>query len=112
MTCEGNDLLLTTTKTKMELPHGSVKEFTLNRKEVATAIENLHIQGEMQRTGNELLFTHCRPNTQITVFDRSGRKVTTQRIDENGQCQISLQNQPSGVYVIKSESITCKILKK
>ena len=112
LTCQDSDLQLTTTKMEMELPHGSVKEFTLDKKEVATGVEDLHIKGEMERTGNEFLFTNCRTGSMVSIFDRNGRRVAAQRVDKNGQCQISLQNQPDGVYIVKSESITCKILKK
>ena len=112
LTCQGVDLLLKTTEMEMELPHGSVKEFTLDRKEVTTAVEDVRQSGEMERNGDIFHFSNCRAGSSVTVYDRSGRRVVSQRVDENGQCQISLLGQPSGVYVIKSESITCKILKK
>ena len=112
LTCQGTDLLLTTTKMEMELPQGSVKEFTLEKKNEVTGVEETLLQGEMQRQGDNFLFSNCKEGTLIQVFDRSGRLVATQRVDANGQCRISLHGQPNGIYIVKSESITCKILKK
>ena len=112
LTCQGTDLLLTTTKTEMELPHGSVKEFTLDKRDEITAVENVMRQGELQRQGDDFIFSNCKEGSLIQVFDRGGRLVTTQRVDAKGQGVVSLQGQPNGIYIVKSESITCKILKK
>ena len=112
LTCQGTDLLLTTTKMEMELPQGSVKEFTLEKKDEVTGVEENQLHGEMQRQGDYFLFSNCKEGSEIRVFDRSGRLVVTDRVDANGQGRISLHGQPNGIYIVKSESITCKILKK
>ena len=112
LTCQGTDLLLTTTKMEMELPQGSVKEFTLEKKDEVTGVEENLLQGEMQRQGDHFLFSNCKEGSVVQVFDRSGRLVVARTVDANGQCRVSLDGQPNGIYIVKSESITCKILKK
>lgn len=112
LTCQGADLLLTTTKMEMQLPDGSVKEFTLNKKEVSTSVDEIHAEVRMERKGNDLYFTHCKAGSSVTIYDQSGRQIAAHSVNDSGQCQVSLQHQPNGIYIVKSESITCKILKK
>lgn len=112
LTNKGTDLLLTTTKGNLELPHGSVQKFTIIAQQEATGIKKVKNKAKVEWKENVLHFVQCRVGSIISVYDKSGRMVLEKHVDEDGVCCISLQAQPSGIYVIKSENVTCKILKK
>ena len=96
---------------QLELPQNIVKEFTINKEPVETGIENIGMQGEIQRYGDLIQFTHFPASSPVTIFDTKGQMILREQVDANGSCQISLQHLPKGIYIVKT-TITYELLKK
>ena len=109
---KGDHLVLTTTKEEVELPQGSVDRFTIDKRDGATGIEDVSQKTVMERVGNSVRFSQCKAGSEVAVYDRSGRKVVSEKVAADGTASVSLQELPQGVYIVKSEGVTCKILKK
>ncbi|MBO4500272.1 MAG: T9SS type A sorting domain-containing protein, partial [Bacteroidaceae bacterium] len=48
----------------------------------------------------------------VFVTDASGKTLSTYETDQDGSVTFSIADLPQGIYIIKSESLTCKILKQ
>ena len=48
----------------------------------------------------------------VSIYDMSGRKVAMHTVGADGSLQYSLSDQPAGIYLIKTETTTIKIIKK
>ena len=114
LTYQDQLLLLSTTKEKLEIVPGDVDKFNLAKTgdNDVTAIEEVVTKTSLDRRGNTLFFSGCRPSTQVQMYDLNGRLVVSETVGESGEVEISLQQQVSGVYLIRTATTTFKILKK
>lgn len=54
----------------------------------------------------------ARPGSKILVYDVNGHLLTTGIVAQDGTCQYSLDAYPAGIYLIKTETTTIKIIKR
>ena len=114
LTYQESHLLLSTTKEKLEIVPADVDQFNLAKTgdDDVTAIEEVVTKANLDRRGNTLYFSGCRPASQVQMYDLNGRLVASEAVGERGEVEISLQGQPSGVYLVRTATTTFKILKK
>lgn len=84
-----------------------VRKFTLGLdfNEDPTCIDRIESE-------NPFFLQQARPGSPLLVFDSNGRLLETGKVGANGTASYSLDAYPSGVYIIKTESTTIKILKR
>ena len=114
---ENGVFTLTTTTTTVTYNATEVLKFTLgdiDGNPVTDDIGGIEAKAEpnVDRHGDRLYFTDCKPNSPIRIYNMGGRRVDTQRTDDNGQAEISLSGLKAGVYILKSDDITFKITKR
>lgn len=56
--------------------------------------------------------TKARPDSKILVYDVKGHLLTTGIVAQDGTYQYSLDAYPTGIYLIKTETTTIKIIKR
>jgi hypothetical protein len=66
----------------------------------------------VSRDAERLLFQGCKAGQIVTIYDATGKAVAIHHIDADGQLQLSISQLPSGLNIVKSESVTIKIMKK
>lgn len=81
------------------------------KKFVPTGISNTKSDAQpFKWEDGTIFFNHLPENTLIEVFTADGKQVMNQRC--SGDAQLSLKQLPTGVYLVKMNQTTYKILRK
>lgn len=67
---------------------------------------------EMERRGDEVSMRGMIPGGNVYVYDIGGRLMDTLTVGEDGTLTFAISRLSSGIYIIKTETITYKIIKK
>lgn len=111
VTYSGTDLLLTTTKTKVEYPLANLQKFTFG--DMANGIGDVLInKAEMKLENGAIVVTNAKPSSVVSIYNASGMLAKSHVVDENGNAYISSSNLKEGIYIIKSDNVTFKFIKK
>ena len=110
-TYSGTNLVLTTTKTTVEYPIANLLKFTFG--DMADGIEDVtDAKADVKIDNDAIIITGTKVSADVSVFNVSGVKVCTKKADADGNAAISTSNLPNGVYVVKSNNVTFKFIKK
>jgi hypothetical protein len=66
----------------------------------------------INREGDEVVFRGLQDGTTASIYTVGGQLVGQVKATDNAPLTISLQNRPTGVYIIKAGTETIKIMKK
>ena len=109
----GTSLVVTTSATSVQYDVVDVERFTIEESSPTTklggAVQN---ETEIVRKGNVLYLSGFDVNIKVLVSDMSGKCVYMGNTDENGTMSVDLSEYETGVYVVSTNSINCKIIKK
>lgn len=105
------NFLVRTTKVEVQYPVADVQKFTLTE-EMPTAIQQVAANDGFRFSGNAVSFTSLRPESAVRVYNPSGMLIGTVITSADGTAHLSLSELPKGIYVIKTEKFTHKIIKK
>lgn len=98
------------TKVEIGYPEETVEMFTLTH-DISTLPTPIDaVMPEPEPLG--VTHSEARPGSPIKIFDAGGRMMATYTVDADGQLRYALSSLPAGVYIIKTESTTIKIIKK
>lgn len=106
------DLVLTTTHLTVNYPLAELHKFTFGT--VTTAIESTSIQsdGQMRMHGETLHISGFCPKESVSVYSIEGKKVLDTTTNSEGSVTIDINSLATGIYVVKTGSITHKFIKK
>ncbi len=107
---DSGDFLIISDEVDIAYPVEEVRKFTLC-KDLTDYEDAIGRVPEEEQIGN-FSFDKARPGSLVNIYDMSGRKVSSYIVGADGSLQYSLDNQPAGVYIIKTETTTIKIIKK
>ena len=62
--------------------------------------------------GNVVYFSSLCPESSVFIYDVNGRVIASAIVSHNGEAILNIGHLPSGVYIIKTNKITSKIIKK
>ena len=62
--------------------------------------------------GDVMVFSSFTPGEGVAIYDASGRLLQQHAVASDGTLQIPLHSFAKGVYIVKTESITYKFMKK
>ncbi|MEE1298622.1 MAG: T9SS type A sorting domain-containing protein [Muribaculaceae bacterium] len=111
VTYENEEIVVTTTTSSAVYQATEVAKFTLS--DVATSVENVaQPQGMVKNNGNVLTFSSFEPGTRVQVYSVNGIMIANELIGLDGNLEIRVSEYSSGIYVVKTKGITCKIVKK
>lgn len=112
VTQTATSLVLTTTKTEVEYPKEDVWKFTM-QKLSASEIDVVDINNiSITQFGNIVYLSNCKANSVVCIYSVCGILYSTQNVTENGTLVIDFNDLNDGVYIISTESITYKIIKR
>ena len=104
--------IIRTNTANASYPRHSVQRYTYE--DVMTGIDlqpgerRVHIN----REGDEVVFRGLQDGTTASIYTVGGQLVGQVKATDNAPLTISLQNRPTGVYIIKAGTETIKIMKK
>lgn len=105
---DGNFLIISD-EVEIAYPVDDVRKFTLT-KDISSFEDG--IIGVPEDDEPRYALDKARPGSLVNIYDMSGRKVGSHIVGDNGNLRYSLDDQPAGMYLIKTETTTIKIIKK
>lgn len=105
-------LVLKTTNTEVQYPLAFLNKITFS--DYDTAVQIIHDSNnspEMTLDNFDICITGAKPNTAVSIVDSGGKTLDNFQIDANGTTTFNIEKLPQGVYIIKADNFTCKILK-
>lgn len=107
------DLVLKTTKTEVQYPLASLAKFTFTDVEDAVIpVKQDSNAGKLELDNYMVSITGAKAGVNVTVIGSDGKSVGNYKTDSEGSVTFSIADLPQGQYIINSENLTCKILKK
>lgn len=67
---------------------------------------------DIRMESNSIVLSQCVADMPVSLYSINGQLVGTYKTDSNGYLAIPMNNLSKGIYIIKSKSITYKIIKK
>ena len=114
VTFSESHLTITTTETEIQYPLSVVDKFLFDER-VPDALESA---GEGVRRAiaslshDVLCIVGAKADIPVSLVSMDGKVLRTAQTDDEGQLVLDVKGLAEGVYLLKSESLTCKILKK
>ena len=106
-------LVLKTTKTEVQYPLASVAKFTFTGVEDAVIpIKQDSNAAQLELDGYVVSITGAKAGINVLVIGPDGKTLDTYKTGSDGSVTFSIADLPQGLYIINSENLTCKILKK
>ena len=106
---DGN-LIITTTKTTISYPLEKVAKYTYVSAEGIESINGM--RSKFSQDGETLTFSGLTQGTEISVYASSGQMMRKTKAGPNAKTTVSVSDLPSGVYLVKVNSVTYKITKR
>ena len=108
-----NMLVVKTTKTEIQYELALLSKFTFDQKQTAVdAIVDERIEPSVTLDEYSVQISGLKADATATLLSADGKQLQSYRTDSEGTVSFSIAELPQGIYIIKSESLTCKILKK
>lgn len=113
VTMNNGNFTLTTTKTTVYYQFNDVFKFTLGEKNATGIQDQSTLAGPtVERLSDKVIFTGCKPKSSVYIYSTGGQVLDTQFSDNDGRAEISIFGLAAGIYVIKSDNVTIKIVKR
>lgn len=108
---DGNVVKLTAKGVSVEYPLGNVEKFFLCSE--LSSIKSLTVEnGTFSQTASGLSLSGFTAGAVVKIISVNGSTVKNLAIAPNGQLVISLDQYPTGVYIVKVEGETFKFIKR
>lgn len=106
------DMILTTTCVVVEYPLSSISKFTFTEKEtsVSSIINDTAIPAVILND-NIVCISGAKSSQLVSLIGIDGRVISTHKTDVNGLLYFSIEPLSKGIYIVKIESLICKITK-
>ncbi len=105
-------LLVTTTSTEVEYEVENLQKFVFSDELVNKIDEAQTKQGKLDNKDGILTFEGNKKGVIVAVYTPDGGLVAKTSTNSAGKAQLSLQNQPKGVYIVKAGKASMKITKQ
>lgn len=111
-TFEGGNLVITTPTLTVNYPVEQVQRYTYEFQQ--SDIDNINLSKIVRiRHNNDVLYLeNLKPDTRIFLYTADGKLLSSQKADSSQTITISLANRPAGVYFVKANDVTYKMLKR
>lgn len=117
VTYTNGELLLTTTQQQVAYTAGDVRKFTFSASDIScdapTSVTSpLEQDWQFNLQQGNVRFSGSPAGSTISIYAIDGKLLHTTTTDEAGNATIDIASYPAGVYIIKTETITHKIIKR
>ena len=113
ITYTDTDLVLKTANTELQYPLASLAKFTFtNDEDAVIPIKQDGNAAKLELDNYMVSINGAKPGINVTVIGSDGKTVGNYKTDSEGSVTFSIEDLPQGLYIINSENLTCKILKK
>lgn len=108
----GSDVLITTHTVEVAYPLEQVIRYTYEN--LSTEIESVLAGNDLyvSRQGDVITFQNLHPTTPVQLFSIDGQLLETRNLNAETAVSISLNAYPVGIYVVKVNGVTYKMMKR
>lgn len=106
------DLVIMTKGVEVSYPLESMARFTYEEDSETSVTELKAHDVSFKTNGESLLFPELKANSNVSVCNLNGTLVFQKTIMQNGEYVFPLSNLDAGVYLVKVNNLTYKIVKK
>ena len=111
------DIVVTTSQEQLTYAHDEIRKFTLSNEEIfheggTTNLADDNREVQWQRKGDVIFFSDCTPGELVTIYNATAQQVAQYPISVDGTLQVPMSLFVEGMYIVKTESITYKFIKK
>ena len=109
----GDELVLKANDIEVSYPlTPSVKFEFVETSEETASIRDKQTEPSFKITADEIVISHIRPNSVVSIYNLSGQVVKSGRADSERRIIMDSLNLPKGTYIVKTEQVTFKIFIK
>ncbi len=117
ITCDGRTVKVVTSVTEIEFAETDVHKYTFSDSEEPFiteigSVSDDSLQPRMEYKNDRVWIQGCIPGSVLQVFTMDGRTCGTRKVSINGRVEFNFSGLPIGIYILKTETITYKIIKK
>lgn len=105
----GDKLVVNTNLYEFSYATATVQRYVFGTK--TTGINSPVVDGKLFE-GDNITLNLLKSGSEVMVFSADGKVVLAGKANSQGVASLSLKNLPMGVYVVKTDSFTTKILKR
>ena len=111
-TFEGSNLVITTTTLTVSYPLEQVLRYTYELP--PSGIENVNLSKpvHISHRDDALYLENLKPGIRIQLFTTDGKLLATEQADGRQTITISLAQCPAGIYIVKANDVTYKMMKQ
>ena len=112
-TFENGKLVIRTQSATVEYPMSEVLRYTYDGVDTKGVSKARGLHGAMvKREQNSVTIVNLKEGSQVQLFNSEGALLDTKTSNGEEPVFISVANQPNGVYIVKYESQTLKLIKR
>lgn len=113
ITYTDTEMVLKTAKTEVQYPLASLSKLSFTDVEDAVVpIKRDDNAAQLELDGYVVNISGSKADAKVSVVAPDGKTLGTYKTDSDGSVTFSIADLPQGLYIISSENLTCKILKK
>ena len=120
VTYSDGELLLDTRHQQVSYAATEVRKFTFSASDIScegelpptTGVVPAVCESQLLLAQGDVLFNGCKAGSTVGVYTMDGKLLHSVQADENGNAILSLSAYPAGIYIIRTETITHKIIKR
>lgn len=107
-----SSLVLTTTETIVDFSKEDVWKFTISPQEQVGIENTTCVNAMVTQHGNSVYLSNCKVDSKVNIYSSNGILYSRHKVSKDGTLTIDLDILNKGVYIISTESINYKIIKK
>lgn len=111
VTFEGTDLKVVSNKETVTFALSDVLRFTYVKKDASGIDETVVDPTEVSYDGGVLVISQLKRGASVDIYSLDGKLVRQLKAYRSGTYRLSLSELPTGLYLVKADNITYKIMK-
>jgi hypothetical protein len=111
VTFEGTDLKVVSNKETVTFALSDVLRFTYVKKDASGIDETVVDPTEVSYDGSVLVISQLKQGASVDIYSLDGKLVRQLKAYRSGTYRLSLSELPTGLYLVKADNITYKIMK-
>ena len=111
VTFEGTDLKVVSNKETVTLALSDVLRFTYVKKDASGIDETVVDPTEVSYDGGVLVISQLKQGASVDIYSLDGKLLRQLTAHHSGTYRLNLSELPKGVYLVKADNVTYKIMK-
>ena len=112
VTFEGTNLKVVSQKETVTFTLSDVLRFTYVKKDPSGIDETVTDPTEVSYEGGVLVISQLKQGATVDVYSPDGKQVRQLKANRSGTYRLNLSELPTGLYLVKADNITYKIMKQ